>query len=118
MRRVTTTVALALCLLGCGGTRGLIQTPRGAVIDGWPVGAEFDCAVIDGCDGLIHVAMDRLAARDSFRPKFSSATLYQYRQDEDGIFRSGGAPVIAVFKMTDGSLEAIGVKRYPGGIPP
>ena len=118
MRRVATSLALALCLLGCGGPRGLIQTPRGAVIDGWPVGAEFDCAAIDGCDGLIRVATDGLAARDFFPPSVSSVTLYEYRQDEDGVFRSGGAPLIAVFQMGDGSLRAIGVKRYPGDIPP
>jgi hypothetical protein len=115
-------IVLAVFLSGCGGPlagpRGFIQTPRGAVVDGWPVGAEFDCATIDSCAQLIQVATDGLTVRDSFRPNASSVTLHEYRQDEDGVIRSGGPPLIAVFRLSDGSLRAIGVKRYPGDIPP
>ena len=122
MRSRFAAIVLAACLAGCGGPRdgprGVIQTPLGAVTDGWPVGTEFDCATIDSCGALIQVAIDGLAARDLFRPSASSVTLYEYRQDQDGVFRSGGPPLIAVFQMGDGILRAIGVKRYPGDIPP
>jgi hypothetical protein len=114
-------VLLAACLVGCGGQPTVTHTPRGPVIDGWPVGEAVDCAAaiagID-CDSVIQVAINALAVRDRVRPDDASVTLYHYRQDQDGIYRSGGPPLIAVAEVPDQPLRAIGVKLYPGDIPP
>jgi len=112
---------LAACLVGCGGQPTVTHTPRGPVIDGWPVGEAVDCAAgIQGidCRSLIQIAINGLAVRDRVRPDEASVTLHLYRQDEDGIYRSGGPPLIAVYEVADQPLRAIGVKLYPGNIPP
>ena len=118
-------IVMVACLVACCGPRGVSQTPRGQVIDGWPAGEVLDCAAIAesgttqlSCDALIQVAIDGLAARDLLRLDASSVTLRRYRQDQDGVFRSGGAPLIVVFELPDHTLRAIGLKLYPGDIPP
>ena len=111
-------IVLGACVFGCGGPRGVTQTPRGQVIDGWPAGEALDCSEVNDCDRVIQVAIDGLAARDFIRPDASSVTLRRYRQDQDGVFRSGGPPLIVVFELPDHTLRAIGVKLYPGDIPP
>jgi hypothetical protein len=104
-------VVAAACLwifLGC-------ESPRGTVIDGWPIGANVpDCAgrtFTPSCDQLIAAAETALVARDG--PHAAIVDVHLYYEANPPI-REGGNTV-AVFVLGDGSRRAILSGWSPGG---
>jgi hypothetical protein len=104
-------VAVATCasiLLGCG-------SPKGTVIDGWPIGANVpDCAgrtFTPSCDQLIAAAEAALDARDGRHAAIVDVHLYY---EANPPIREGGNTV-AVFVLGDGSRRAILSGWSPGG---
>ncbi|HEX8026489.1 MAG TPA: hypothetical protein VF484_09800 [Candidatus Limnocylindrales bacterium] len=103
---VVVLIAAAAVLLGSGTGVG-----AGSVIDGWTIGAAATCSDGDPerpCSALLPVARTRLDVRD---PGHLPVVTSELRNEQ--VNARSSILYIAVFKLADGSLKAIGV-WYPG----
>ena len=111
---VAAVVACAMLILGCGQSHE-VAGPNGAVIDGWPIGAELpDCTSQTftlSCDEMIRAATTALDARDGPHAPVVSVKLYS---EAPPVARTTGTTV-AVFVLADGSRRALFVGSTPGG---
>ena len=101
-------VAVALGAVALGSGTGVAP---GAVIDGWAIGAPATCNDGDPvrpCAALLPLARSRLDTRDPGHAPVVASELRQERVNARTFIL-----YIAVFKLADGSLKAIGV-GYPG----
>jgi len=119
MHRIPLAAFLVLLALGVPAC-GLFREPADPVIDGWPIGNEVDCASRTDCGRLLWLARERLDQRNPGHAAVTRVSLNvegslvdPVTGDQILLTRSGGAPLIAVFELEDGSVTAIGV-GYPG----
>jgi hypothetical protein len=102
---------------------GLATACAGAVdervVDGWPIGPALPCAASQRCPELAEAATNGLARRDPGHAAIVSLTLHAEGAVVDASgrrvlqVRSGACCDVALFKLADGNLAAIGV-GYPG----
>ena len=103
----TTVLSLVVLLLftGCA--------PRGPglVVDGWAIGDEVDCASDLECRAFVPAATIGFDRRSPGHAPIMSVNLYQHGKPGEPVLQvcSGGCPVVAVFRLFDGSIHAIGV---------
>lgn len=96
--------ALAAILLAAG-----CATPAaGSAIDGFEIGTRVPCAFQenDFCERFLTVARKGFDDRDTGHLPVVESTLYE---PAELVVRSGGPIYVAVFKLADGSLRAVGV---------
>ena len=116
MRRTALLAAVAIAI----GLAGCLATTRAGVVDGWPVGGEYVCAV-DRCQRYVEVAATALDDRDPGHAVIVRATLHDLGTaiGDDGqpevLVFSGGPPTVVLFELADGTARAIGVKMVLNG---
>jgi hypothetical protein len=109
LHRLAATAVLAALLLGCG-PRGVVQNDEGLAVDGWPVGEKIAECSTGECGADLRVATAALAARDPSHPTVVSVALHEYDHfGPGGVTRSANRVTVAVFRLADGSLRAIGI---------
>ena len=101
---------LAIILAGCASASD-------KVVDGWGIGPPFTCPFVDPdrpCAALLPLAVEALERRDPGHLPIVSAELREEGPDATGnlVVRSTAFEV-ALFRLADGSMRAIGV-GYPG----
>lgn len=103
-------IAVAVVVAGFAFASGT-GAVEGSVIDGWRIGSAFTCVDSDPdrrCSALLPVARSRLDERD---PGHLPVVASELRNEQ--VHARTSILYIAVFKLADGSLKAIGV-WYPG----
>ena len=91
----------------------LVANQNGSVIDGWPVGEEVANCGGFSCDQATQAATDALDARDPGHPAVLRLTFHS----AVGVPISTIPLVVAVFRLDDLSVRAIGVIA-PVHVPP
>ena len=88
--------------------------PSGAspVVDGWPIGDPYVCSDPQ-CGPYLELATEGLAARNPGHPEIVEVTLHRHGvilgEDGQPLRYLSDRPSIAVFRLVDGSVRAIGV---------
>jgi hypothetical protein len=108
-RRIALIMLVGAMLAGC--------TPQvgDEVIDGWPIGGPLLCAPDQKCQELLATASVRLDGRDPNHAPVVEVRLHVEGTTVDSqgkrilTKRSGNCCSVARFRLTDGSLKAIGV---------
>lgn len=87
------------------------SAPLPAMADGWEIGDRVDCRDNPECDEFVPAAIAGFDRRDPGHLPIISVALHQRGEPGSMILNicSGGCPVVAVFRLADGSVRAIGV---------
>ncbi|TAL07887.1 MAG: hypothetical protein EPO00_08285 [Chloroflexota bacterium] len=95
----------------------LFRGPEGTTIDSWPVGPiASGCGLGTTCEDVIQTATVGLGHRDPSHAEVISVSVHEVGVDifnqSKTILNVGGLPrQVVVFKLADGSWQAIGVGR-------
>ena len=87
------------------------STPLPAIADGWEIGDRVDCSSNPECDEFVPAAIAGFDRRDPGHLPIVSVALHHRGKPGSMVLNvcSGGCPVVAVFRLADGSVRAIGV---------
>jgi hypothetical protein len=99
-------VALLAGLLG-----GCAPAITPLVADGWEIGDPVDCTSNPECDAFVSAATIGLDRRDPQHARIASVHLHLQGKPGSPVLQvcSGGCSVVAVLRLADGSIRAIGV---------
>lgn len=102
---------IRVALLVVGFTSGCMLSPIGPTVDGWAIGDPVDCTRHEECDEFITAAINAFDRRDPGHRPIAEVRLHDQGRPGAPILHtcSGGCAVVAVFRLVDGSVRAIGV---------
>lgn len=104
-RLVWLALLVALLVGGC------IPAAIPLVVDGWAIGDPVDCTADPECAAFVAAAMIGFDRRDPGHARIESVNLHHQGQPGSPVLQecSGGCPVVAAFRLVDGSVRAVGV---------